>query len=235
MGWWSSIKNAAKKVWRAVKATVRAIVKVIIEVIVRIINVVLVWLPVQKKMRIQVFVLRDENNIPVLTDKAALVALQDALNYAIKTFKDRFDVKVKAYGDPIIQTLTKSAPLAALDVKCDTGAFKNEFGEAGEFFADNLAGWNLIPIHLGFPISVYIVRNIDGKIGCSLGPLTDYVTVSVDGTKSLTTMAHELGHACGLLHRDDIKNLMYPDDGRDNNITGWQKFVVRNCRHCTFW
>lgn len=235
MGWWSSIKKAVKKAWRAVKATVRAIVKVVIEIVLRVINFVLVWLPIQKKMRIQIFILRNEAGEPLLNDKVSLKALQDALDYAIKTFKDRFDVKIKPYGNPVIQTLPKAAPSAALDVRCDTGAASNEWGEAGEYFADNLAGWNIIPINLGFPISVFIVRFIEGKIGCSLGPLTDYVTVSVNGTKSVTTMAHELGHSCGLLHRDNIKNLMYPNDGRDNNVTGWQKFVVRNSRHCTFW
>lgn len=235
MGWWSSIKKAVKKAWRAVKATVRAIVKVVFEIVMRIINFVLVWLPVQKKLRIQVFILRKENGDPVLNDKASLTALQDALDYAIQTFKDRFDVKIKPYGNPVIQTLSGAAPTAALDVKCDSGAASNEWGEAGEYFANNLAGWNLIPLSLGFPVSVFVVRFIDGKIGCSLGPLTDYVTVSVDGANSLNTMAHELGHCCGLLHREDVKNLMYPDDIRDNHVTGWQKFVVRNSRHCTFW
>ncbi len=236
MGFWSSIKKRVKQAWRAVKATVRAVVKLVVEfLVVRVINFVLVWLPIKKKMRIQVFILRDEAGAPVLNDKASLETLQDALDYAVKTFEDRFDVKIKPYGSPAIQTLSTAAPSAALDVKCKGGAGSNEWGEAGEYFANNLAGWNLIPIHLGFPISVFIVRAIDGKIGCSLGPLTDYVTVSVDGAKSLTTMAHELGHCCSLMHRDDIKNLMYPDHGRDNQVTGWQKFVARNSRHCTFW
>jgi hypothetical protein len=235
MGLWSSIKKAAKKVWRAVKATVRAIVKIVIEIVVRVINFVLVLLPIQKKLRLQVLILRDEAGIPLLNDNVSLKLLQGALDYAIKTFKDRFDVKIKPYGSPIIQTLPKAAPSAALDVRCDTGAASNEWGEAGEYFAKNLAGWNLIPVSLGFPISVFIVRFIDGKIGCSLGPLTDYVTVSVPGTQNISTIAHELGHCCGLLHRDDIKNLMFPNTGRSNNVTGWQKFVVRNSRHCTFW
>lgn len=235
MGWWSSIKKAVKKAWRVVKATVRAIVKIVIEIVVRIINFILVWLPIQKKLRIQVFILRDEAGNPLLNDPVSQQALQNALDYAITTFKDRFKVEIKPYGKPVIQILSKAVPAAALDVKCDSGAASNEWGEAGEYFANNLAGWNLIPINIGFPITVFIVRDVAGKLGCSLGPLTDYVTVSIAGTRSSSTLAHELGHCCGLLHREDIKNLMYPNDGRDNNVTGWQKFVVRNSRHCTFW
>jgi hypothetical protein len=235
MGFFSKIKKRIKQAWRAVKATVRAIVKVVLEIVMRVINLVLVWLPVQKKMRLQVFVLRDESGNPLLNDKTILKELQDALDFAIKTFKDRFDVKIKRYGNPIIQILPDNAPPLALDVECGGGAVSNEFGTAGEYFANNLAGWNLIPIHLGFPITVFIVRSIDGKIGCSMNSITDYITVSVAGAKSENTMAHELGHCCSLAHRDNINNLMFPDDSRGNKVTGWQKFVVRNSRHCTFW
>jgi len=126
---------------------------------------------------------------------------------------------------------------SALSGKTSGGALYNEFSEAGEYFAKHTAGWGWLRMNLYFPITVFIVRDITGKIGCSLGPLTDYVTLSVNGVASESTLAHELGHCCGLLHRDNqIDNLMYPDKSRtNNNITGWQKYVVRTCRHCTFW
>jgi hypothetical protein len=126
---------------------------------------------------------------------------------------------------------------SALSGKTSGGALFNEFGEAGEYFAKHTAGWGWFRMNLYFPITVFIVRDITGKIGCSLGPLTDYVTLSIKGVASESTLAHELGHCCGLLHRDDEQdNLMYPDKSRTNNkITGWQKYVVRTSRHCTFW
>lgn len=126
---------------------------------------------------------------------------------------------------------------SAISGKKSGGALFNEFGEAGEYFAKNTAGWGWLRMNFQFPITIFIVRDITGKIGCSLGPLTDYVTLSVKGVASKSTMAHELGHCCGLLHRNDtIDNLMYPDKTRtDNKITGWQKYVVRTSRHCTFW
>lgn len=231
MGFWSSVKKGLKKAWRAVKATVRVVVRIVIEVVYRVINLVLFWIPIKKKIRIQVLILQDEMGKPLLSPGDPGLAV--ALDYAKRTFEDKFRVKLKNYSS--IQVLPKPAPTAALDVFCDSGAAKNEWGEAGEYFADNLAGWNLIPISLGFPITIYIVRNISGKLGCSLGLLTDYVTVSIKGANSDSTLAHELGHACGLLHRDSKSNLMFPNTGRGNGITGWQKFVVRGCRHCTFW
>lgn len=240
MGLFSKIKKGLKKAWNAVKASVRAVVRVVVEVVMRVINVVTILIPVQRKMRLQIIILRDEMGQPLAIDKE----LMPALSYAKTTFRDKFGVQIKAYGDPIVQTLPDPAPTAALDVRCDGGAGKDEWGEAGNYFARHLAGWNIIPIHLGFPITVYVVRDVSGKIGCSMGPLTDYVTVdtvkppaqAINGITSDSTLAHELGHACGLLHRDnDISNLMYPSHGRSNGVTGWQRFVVKTCRHCTLW
>jgi hypothetical protein len=126
---------------------------------------------------------------------------------------------------------------SALSGKTSGGAIFNEFSEAGNYFAKHTAGWGWFRMNLYYPITVFIVKEITGKIGCSLGPLTDYVTLSIKGVSSKSTLAHELGHCCGLLHRDDeIENLMYPGKERtDNKITGWQKYIARTSRHCTFW
>jgi hypothetical protein len=233
----SSIKDYVMQVWRVVKATARVLIKLAFEVLVRLINLVLFRLSKQKKIQLQIFILRDENGTPVLHDEVSLKLLKDSLDFAIKTFKDKFDITINSYGGPIIQTLPKAAPRAALDVPCNGGAGNNEWGEVGEYFANNSAGWNIIPITLNFPITVFIVRVIGGRIGCSLGPMTDYITLSVEGTKSISTMAHGLAHCCGLKkHPDDINNLMYISRFRTGNaVTSWQKFIVRNSRHCTFW
>lgn len=126
---------------------------------------------------------------------------------------------------------------SAISGKESGGALYNEFGEAGEYFAKHTAGWGWLRMNLYFPITVFIVEDITEKLGCSLGLLTDYVTLSIKGVASKTTLAHELGHCCGLLHRnEEMDNLMYPNDTRtNNNITRWQKYVVRTSRHCTFW
>lgn len=244
MSLWSSIKKAAKKVWRVVKTVVRVVLKAVAGLIMRIINIIgsivdLVYL-VEKTMTVQVFILRDLNNQGVIAEQD----IAPAVATAKQIFKSRFNVVIKSYGKPMVQTLPKPAPAAALDVECDGGAFSNEFGEAGEYFAKNLAGWVGVPISLAFPVTVFVVHSIRDKIGCSI-PITDYVTLSAipanprsveTGVTSLTTLAHELAHTCLLLHRDNApNNLLYPQSSRGTNVTKWQRFVVRTSRHCTFW
>lgn len=232
MGWWKKVKKAFKKAWNAVKATVRAVVRIIIEFFARVINVITYLVPVKKKMRFQVIVLRDANG-PLLND-AELKLLQSQMHETIKIFNDKFDIALTTYDKQGITILPSIAPADALEVKCGKGAGSNEWGEAGAYFADHLAGWNGIPVSLKFPISVFVVSKIGNKWGCSLGPLTDYVTLSIDGaTRSSTTIAHEMGHACGLRHRDNSKNLMNSEPSRGTDVTGWQKFSVRTSRHCT--
>jgi hypothetical protein len=243
MGLWSSIKKAAKKVWRAVKTVVRVVLKAITGLVMRIINIVgeIVTLGMlRKNMRIQVFILQDAVRHPVV----APALFQPAIAEAKAIFKKEFNITLKSYGKPEVQVLGDVAPAAALDVDCDAGAFSEEFGEAGEYFADNAAGWVGIPISLRFPVSVFVVRSITDKIGCSI-PITDYVTISaspsgssggVTGVTSLTTLAHELGHTCLLAHRDkEPGNLMFPDRTRGTDTTWWQRRVARTSRHCTFW
>jgi hypothetical protein len=43
------------------------------------------------------------------------------------------------------------------------------------------AGWNAAPVSGAFPITVFIVKSVSGKAGCSLGPLTDQVTIEQAG------------------------------------------------------
>lgn len=243
MSLWSKIKKAAKKVWRAVKTVARVIVKAVVGLVMRVLHIIgsvldLIYM-VKKKMRIQVFILRE-------TEKQGLVPEQDldaAINMAKQIFLDRFKVEIRAYGKPVVQTLPDVAPAAALDVHCDAEAFAEEFGEAGEYFAKNLAGWVAVPISLKFPVTAFVVRSIHDKIGCSI-PITDYVTLSavpaspgstVTGITSLTTLAHELAHTCLLAHRDDKTNLLYPEHTRGTHVTKWQRWVARTSRHCTWW
>jgi hypothetical protein len=82
----------------------------------------------------------------------------------------------------------------------------------------------------GEPIGVFVVRDIAGKGGCSMGPLSDYVTVDrVRGT----LIAHELGHCCGLWHSGDAGNLMHPAANTET-MTRSQRAIFRNSRHVTF-
>jgi len=239
MGFWSSLKNkikkAAKKVWRAVKAAVRVIVRVVVMLVNRLtfglydfLLGFLAWPP--KKLRLQIFILSDVNG--PLVDTADLTA---AIDFARQTLKDRFNVKLSSYGKNMVEVITEPAPTAALEVECDSGALKNEFGEAGEYFAGHLAGWNAIPISLTFPITAFVVRDIKGKLGCSLGPLSDYITIDIKGANSQSTLVHEIGHACDLWHSGSKSNLMWPDDNRGNSVKWFQKNLLRSSRHVQYW
>ena len=237
MSLWGSIKSAFKKVVRAVKSVVRQIVRVVVELVNRLTFGVLdllfgffAWPP--KKLRLHIFILSDESGVPLMPAGD----LTPSIDFAKKTLKDRFNVKIVAYSKSFVETITEAAPTSALDPHCDgAGAWGDEFGEAGDFYAKHLAGWNAIPITVTFPITVFVVRDISGKEGCSIGPLSDYITLDKDGVKSTNTMAHEIGHCCGLWHSGAKSNLMWPDDSRGNDVHWWQKNLFRSSRHIQYW
>jgi hypothetical protein len=237
MGFWSSLKNkikkALKKVWQVVKAIVRVIVRIVVTVwgwLVGLFDLLFGFLGwPQKKLRYHVFILSDQKG--PLINPGDLAA---SIDFFTKTFKERFNVKVMAYGKPEIEIIKNPAPAAALDVSCGGGAFSNEFGEAGEFFAEHIAGWNAIPISLTFPITIFIVRSMVGADGCSLGPLTDYLVMTPSAVSELNVMAHEVGHSCNLWHSGSKSNLMWKDPSRGNDVKWFQKNLVRSSRHVQY-
>lgn len=94
-------------------------------------------------------------------------------------------------------------------------------------------------IGIGSPIYAFAVRNIAGTSnGCSLGPLTNYVVFEAGNTCAGNThLAHEMGHACNLLHTNDTTNLMNPDclpSGR-NRLSAFQKSVIRGSKYATYF
>ena len=98
---------------------------------------------------------------------------------------------------------------------------------------------------------IFVVEDLDGFGGCSIGWLSDYVTVK---TRSLRTAAHEIGHACNLLHPKQKKqdqdhdhdhshpeeepiNLMDPKSPRFSKVAlrPWQIALLRSSRHVTLF
>jgi hypothetical protein len=184
-----------------------------------------------KKLRLQIFILSADGNNGLVTQKDLIPSVE----YAGRVLKDRFGVTLIPYSKNWAEMITEKAPNYALNVHCNWCGYKEEYKDAGEYFAKHLAGWNAIPISLSFPITVFIVENIVGKNGCSFGPLTDYVTLDVKGVAETSTMMHEMGHACNLWHCDIKSNLMWPNNDRGDAVKTWQKIWARGSRHITFW
>jgi len=242
MSWWSKVKNAVKKAVRAivrvVKAVVRVVVRIVLEIVHRVINFVgaIVAWNKEKKLRVHVVILHEPGQKPLISEQEA----DDSIKRAGVIIKDRFNVRVSGFGKPHITTLKEDAPHGALNVECSFwGNVKAEGGEGGEFFASHLAGWNMVPVTFMYPVTVFVIAHVthDGSQwrGCSAGIFTDYVVLTPTGMNDDTTLAHEIGHACSLLHRDSQTNLMYHSYPRGTSITGWQKFWFRTSRHVNFY
>ncbi|HEY7562075.1 MAG TPA: matrixin family metalloprotease [Gaiellaceae bacterium] len=125
------------------------------------------------------------------------------------------------------------APTAALDSPCAKGSWRADLGAGGDFFRRHAE--RSPATGSGAPITVFVVRDVLGKAGCSLGPLVDHVTVdrSAHAEPRLRVLAHELGHACGLPHSSAAENLMLPSRMGDR-LQPWQVAVFRSSRHVTY-
>ena len=230
MGFFSSV-------WHAVKSVVRQVVRVVVTIVHNLIPSgfdllfgFLAW--PQKHMRIHIFILKDPSTGKPLISPSQLT---NSIDYARTTFKDKFNVKLQKYSADWVESLTDSPPDSTLNPGCGGILWGQEFGEAGNYYAKHLAGWNGIPISLTYPITVFVVKDVQSKVGCSLGPLTDWIVIDIDGVNSTNTLAHELGHACNLWHSGTLSNLMYHNISRGNNSKRFQRNLLRSCRHVNYY
>ena len=223
--------NTMAKTWNVIKAITRVTVRTLVETIHRlVINIVdtlfgfLNW--PEKKLRIKIFVLQDPQANPVVCPTDMDVAVE----YAKRSFKKNFNTRLlpDKSRQPFAEVLQKKPPHEVLYTKGGKGALTEEFKITGSFFASNLCG-------LFYPITAFVVLDIDHASGCSLGPLTDYVTLDPVGAKNPSTLAHEIAHACGLWHQSSRTNLLWGTFSRGDEVKWWQKNVFRSSRHVTYW
>lgn len=185
----------------------------------------------RKRLKMRVIILRDERGLPVAKHEDAMPVFDEAL----RIFARGANVMVEPEGWRVV-TAPHAAPRAALDVHCTDGAWSDDLGEAGEFFRSIMAKTSLGTwTGYGAPVTVFVVRDISGRSGCSLGALTDYVTVEARALRSTPRLlVHEVAHACGLWHSRDRENVMFPK-GPGSQLRWWQAAIVRNSRHVTYW
>lgn len=223
----------------------------------------------EKKLKMLVIIQKNSDREPVVKDMN--VVYRD-IRYVINTFREQLNIRVlptnllmykSAFSDDnfspedFVKIDDSISSNRTLDVCCDACAMGDDLTSIGSSF-------NLLMARLGFstnarrllgygaPIIAFAVRSYsDGKAGCSIGPLSDYVTVQFNETQNgvgiqigdltsdksldaVTDLAHEVGHCCSLPHFENSNNLMNPSLKRTGRLTTLQKILCRSSRHVTY-
>lgn len=184
-----------------------------------------------KKLKLRIVILRDERGLPLISNEQVVPAFDEARRILGRSA----NIEVEPAGWRVV-TAPHGAPKAALDVHCTDGAWRDDLGQAGEFFRSLMATTTAGTLTgYGAPITVFVVRSITSHNGCSLGAATDYVTVEAGTMKtSRRLLVHEVAHACGLWHAKRPNNLMLPK-GPGEELAGWQAAIARTSRHVTYF
>ncbi|WAC02670.1 hypothetical protein N7U66_03020 [Lacinutrix neustonica] len=133
-----------------------------------------------------------------------------------------------------------NAPNNPLEYPCNAEGFFSDWWIQGSFYELATAlckfedGWRRV-LGYGAEIVVFVVDDVtpDGKGGCSMAASTNYIMTESNTSNNM--IAHEMGHACVLLHRDDRANLMFPTVGSSpQTLTNWQVSVIRWSKHCVY-
>jgi hypothetical protein len=241
-GGWSYLFNAVKEFfWRVLGLTIG-----LPEFILSLFGI---YIP--KKMRIKVMILRDvdgkalfgDEELPAPTRDAQLRQVQDAVDLLTEVFKSEANINVIAAGkdSPWIEIVSGPAPSYALQAPCGFGFLKKGFYSRAATYWRHVAFKDTSGFLIGYaqPITAIVIKDITGKRGCSLGPLTSYLLIDKSGfstspTPRASTLTHEMGHQNGLWHVGDETNLMFRNANRGTNLSRWQIAWIRNSRFVTF-
>ena len=182
----------------------------------------------EKRLRLRVIILRDENGMPACEPTAVI----PHINKAIQLFKRYANIRIIPVRPFMYTSPFKSAPQADEDyvcieqststkdlLDCRYGRFR-PLGRARMSFNAKACrycfwgNWRRL-VGYGAPICAFGVRSIDcGKVGFAGPVLGEYVIVdfdlTVNGYPYASALAHEIGHACVLRHVAEPCNLMNP-------------------------
>ena len=188
-----------------------------------------------KRIRVQGVVLLDEKREPV----ADPADVQKVLDLARDVFADQVKVRLSS---PFrrVTVIPEAAPPDVLEVGCDADIWGAQFTGVGGWFRKHQARRPAGIFGYGSPVTVFVVRDVEGKRGCAPpGFLADYAVIDPaalgGGEDSRLTLAHEVGHACNLTHLLADGTLMQADyPGRPRSFTRMQKAIFRGSPHVTY-
>ncbi len=184
----------------------------------------------RKNYRICPMVIADDAGNPLVP----IATIQSHIRTATEIFKN---CNVNLIASPIVVVTGKSH----LAVGPDCGA--------GGFFSEHKLEYENLSCCSGLLESVKCLRfpsgliwprqilkaiwlsDVPGKAGCYIFPDS---FVQIDNTGTLNILAHEMGHACDLMHRDDESNLMH-SSATNSNLTDFQCCTIRTGRFVTFF
>ncbi|MEK6221664.1 MAG: hypothetical protein N2D54_05400 [Chloroflexota bacterium] len=228
--------RVAKWAWNSILTIVHFTIGMI-EYLLMLVNI----MP-EKKIRLGIVLFRDEED-KLLTGQENIILV---VEQAIEIYKTQAKIKLipltfrkgaseNTEENDWVYNYPGNVGPDILDVQCNLGALLEDLWITGAKYqtisSTHLASTNFRRIvGYGAPIIVFIVRSIQNYGGCSLGPLSDYVTIHKD---HLHCLAHEVGHACNLPHTKDKINLMHPNFCGNVEMTRWQISMVRASRHVT--
>lgn len=245
MGFFSNAWKKVKKVAKKVVNTVKKVVRVVKEVVHRIVGVLdfigsLLGIRPRKFLRLKVYILTDLKKRPIQTEQE----VNRWVDETRRILKERMNVELQSAdlraGQSVVAVIPDPAPVEAVFPGC---SFGDAFGDAADYYEDHFtyvhtSTWNFIGDAIGYgePIYAFVVAQIDGgkRNGCAYPWIHNLVLV--EQTPRTTTLAHEIGHQCGLTHVSASQNLMKPDRAdMDSKLNRWQISVFRNSRYVTFF
>jgi hypothetical protein len=215
---------------------IRQLWSIVMELVWRLVGLLgvladLLGLDWEKKYRICIIILSKDGK--PLTDEATLMPTIQA---AQATWKSAANVKLIV--EDVHTVIRTDERERNLEVGCDTAAWTDDLllkGSNFELYANTYCFYGAGRRLIGWaaPVVVFVVEDVIGKLGCSLGVFSDYVTIEAKDPKCL---AHELGHAVYLYwpqHHSDPVNLMH-NSCNGTQLRKWQKILMRDSRHITY-
>jgi hypothetical protein len=231
-----AVTRAAKKIWQTVKKVYRVAQELawraasLFDFVGSLLNI-----QPPKHARLKVFVLFDEND-PSQTLAVDLASVERWVEVARDVFKNKMNIDLHPHGGDkgkFVHIL--AAPTQVLTgPPCGFGAaFKDRADWFEEHTSDTALGY-------GGTMYAFVVKTLDALSktdlnGCAWPWLHNFCLIDAVAPRS-TTLAHEMGHLCGVFpHSSANHNLMYPDRGdMDSNLNRLQKSVIRTSRYVTY-